>query len=372
MNPIAGISIAIFLLSLLVSKRQKLLADRFLIIYLSFFIVSLGYFYYETTGALEYSSWMILGKGIYLLGGPLFFHYVYTLTKGKRPSTRIIILTLLPFILYVIVFFYYRSQVFEKIPVQIENGILYVNGELSMVWTIFIIAFFLTDPFYVIWFYFLLRSYKRNLKQSLSNTDRVNLNWLSTLFYLWLVIAFVLLPVSLLGIGNNVVSESTVDLSIRIANVLFIFVAGFYGFRQTTIFLNTEVTQPAYERSGLSKEQAKKYHAELLALMKEKRPYLNGELSAAQLASQLGISVNHLSQVLNQEQGQNFFDFVNSYRVREVQEKMADPSNNHLTLLAIALESGFNSKTSFNTLFKKIAGKTPTQYHKSLKTGSNR
>jgi len=374
---IAGLSISVLLLSLLITKRDKLVADRFLIIYLVFFIVSLAYFHYEATGALEYSTWMIFGKGIYLLGGPLFFYYVYTLTKGRRPTYVIIIFTLLPYILYSITFFYFQSQVFGKIPVHIENGLLYIGNNLSTVWTIFIIAFVLTEPFYIAWFYILLRDYKHNLKQSLSNIDRINLNWLNTLFYLWLVNALVLLPVSLLGIGSNIVSESAIDLLIRLCSFSFIFIAGFYGFRQTSIFTNTtpiiqkENKQPAYERSGLSKEQAKTYHASLLSLMADKKPYLDGELSAAQLADQLGVSVNHLSQVLNQEQGQNFFDFVNYYRVREVQAKMADPANNNLTLLAIALESGFNSKSSFNNLFKKFTGQTPSQYHKSLKTGSN-
>lgn len=375
---IAGLSISLLLFSLLITKRNKLAADQFLIIYLAFFAISLAYFYYESTGALEYSTWMIFGKGVYLLGGPLFFYYVYTLTKGHRPSNKIIVFTLLPYALYTLTFFYYQLQVFGKIPVNIENRLLYVDGQLSITWTTFIAAFILTDPFYIVWFYLLLRDYKRNIKQSLSNTERVNLNWLNILFYLWLVIAFVLLPASLLGIGGDMVSESTLDLLIRLSNLLFIFIAGFYGFRQNAIFSNTteinekENKEPAYERSGLSKEQAKKYHAELLTLMHEKKPYLDGELGAAQLAEQLGISANHLSQVLNQEQGQNFFDFVNNYRVREVQAKIADPANANLTLLAIALESGFNSKTSFNTLFKKFTGQTPSQYHKSLKTGSNR
>lgn len=363
---IAGISIAVLLLSLLIAKRHKLIADRFLIIYLVFFIISLIYFYFESTGALEYSTWMIFGKGVHLLGGPMFFYYVYTLTKGKRPGTIFIVLTLLPFILYVLNFFYYQSQVFGKNSIHIEDGLLYVDQKLSIVWTIFVAGFILTDRVYAIWFYILLRKNKPN----------IHLKWLNTLCYLWLIISFILFPISFLGVGNDILSEETLDLFIRLANLVFIFITGFYGFRQTTIFSNhvagQKTKEPTYERSGLSKEQAKTYHVQLLSLMKEKKPYLDGELGAAQLANELGISVNHLSQVLNQEQGQNFFDFVNGYRVKEVQEKMADPAYQNLTLLAIALESGFNSKTSFNTLFKKFTGETPSQYYKSLKTGSIR
>jgi AraC-like DNA-binding protein len=100
--------------------------------------------------------------------------------------------------------------------------------------------------------------------------------------------------------------------------------------------------------------------------MEEKKPWLNGELTAGQLSQLLGISVNHLSQVLNKEQHQNFFDFINSYRVSEVIRRMGDNGNSHLTLLAIALDSGFNSKTSFNTVFKKVTNQTPSHYCKAL------
>ena len=100
--------------------------------------------------------------------------------------------------------------------------------------------------------------------------------------------------------------------------------------------------------------------------MTDQKPYLDGELTAGALSQALGISINHLSQVLNQEQHQNFFDFINSYRVKEVIEKMKDPGNRHLTLLALALDSGFNSKTSFNTVFKKVTHQTPSQFYKML------
>jgi len=122
----------------------------------------------------------------------------------------------------------------------------------------------------------------------------------------------------------------------------------------------------SYQRSGLSDAQAAIYHAQLLTLMEEKKPYLNGELKASELAQMLDISVNHLSQVLNNIQQQNFFDFVNGYRIKEVIKKMEAPKNSHLTLLAMALDSGFNSKTSFNTVFKKMTHQTPSAFYKSL------
>jgi AraC-like DNA-binding protein len=181
-------------------------------------------------------------------------------------------------------------------------------------------------------------------------------------------------PVSTLNLIQGWFSIGLMEMLTEGASVIFFFVVGYYGFKQTNIFTNLELKETSpektaagnYERSGLSPQQAKDYHTRLLKLMDEKKPWLNGELTAGQLSQLVGVSVNHLSQILNKEQHQNFFDFINSYRVNEVIRKMGDTSNSHLTLLAIALDSGFNSKTSFNTVFKKVTHQTPSNYYKSL------
>src|SRR6478736_8083228 len=101
---ISGIAIGLFLLILLLGKKQNLRADRFLVIYLAFFIVNEIYTYVELSGALDQGAWMILGKGFYLLSAPLFFYYVYALMREKPPGFKFYVLTLLPFVLYAITF----------------------------------------------------------------------------------------------------------------------------------------------------------------------------------------------------------------------------------------------------------------------------
>ena len=100
--------------------------------------------------------------------------------------------------------------------------------------------------------------------------------------------------------------------------------------------------------------------------METDQPFLDGKLTLSQVAQNLGISNNHLSQVINENLGKNFYDFVNGYRVALVKEEIANPRKAHLTLLAIAYESGFSSKSSFNEVFKKFTGLTPSQYQKQL------
>ena len=108
--------------------------------------------------------------------------------------------------------------------------------------------------------------------------------------------------------------------------------------------------------------------------MQKERPYLESELTLPKLADLLQVPPHHLSQVINESLGQNFFDFVNAHRVEEAQRLLRDPERSAYTVLAIAEEAGFNSKTAFNTAFKKVTGKTPTEFRQQglvLTTSSN-
>lgn len=104
----------------------------------------------------------------------------------------------------------------------------------------------------------------------------------------------------------------------------------------------------------------------LSAYVETERPYLDPELNLRQLAENVGMPANQLSQLLNEGFDQNYSTFINSFRVNAFKEKLKDPSNHHLTLLGLAYDSGFNSKTVFNTYFKKITGQTPKAYWKSV------
>jgi AraC-like DNA-binding protein len=100
--------------------------------------------------------------------------------------------------------------------------------------------------------------------------------------------------------------------------------------------------------------------------MTHEKPYLNPELNLYLLAERLNLLPNHLSQAINSVERKNFFDFVNHYRIQEVKKCLVSNEKEHLTLLGIAFECGFNSKTSFNRTFKKIVGLTPSEFRKKV------
>ena len=122
-----------------------------------------------------------------------------------------------------------------------------------------------------------------------------------------------------------------------------------------------------YKKSLLDKKELIQYHDRLEQLMSGEEPYLDPDLTLRDLAEILEIPPNHVSQLLNEGFDKNFSEFVNSYRLATFKSKAADPSQRHLTILALAYDSGFNSKTVFNTYFKKKMGITPRAYWKEAK-----
>lgn len=123
-----------------------------------------------------------------------------------------------------------------------------------------------------------------------------------------------------------------------------------------------EAPRRKYKKSLLSDTQMSRYKEQLEQLMQAEQPYLDPSLSLRELAQRLEMPPNQLSQLLNDGFDKNFAEFVNTYRLETFKSKAADPANRQLTILALAYDSGFNSKTVFNTFFKKKMGKTPRAY----------
>jgi len=134
-----------------------------------------------------------------------------------------------------------------------------------------------------------------------------------------------------------------------------------FGKRSSIDFSKRKYKKPLFDEATL-----KQYRQQLETLMDTEQPHLDPSLSIRSLAEILGIPSNHLSQLLSEGFEKNFSQFVNAYRLEAFKSKAADPAQQHLTLLALAYDSGFNSKTVFNTFFKKMMGKTPKAYWKEV------
>jgi AraC-like DNA-binding protein len=125
--------------------------------------------------------------------------------------------------------------------------------------------------------------------------------------------------------------------------------------------------EPKYKTSALLSETVDEVLPRLTQMMEEEKVYLDADLTLKKLAKRLNVHYNHLSQIINERMGKSFNDFINSYRIGEAKVKLADPAEGKKTILEIAYDTGFYSKSVFNTAFKKFTGKTPSEFRKEKK-----
>jgi AraC-like DNA-binding protein len=184
----------------------------------------------------------------------------------------------------------------------------------------------------------------------------------------------ILFPLITYGINLGLVTYQNLFAVVGSILTFYIFFIGFFGLHQTTVFTNIPVetnlesiidSKPSYKNSGLSNEMVDDFFEKLILHMKENKPYLDENLSLATLAQQMDLTTNQLSQIINQKTSSNFFNFINSFRVEAVKVRLKDPAFAHYSILAIGFDCGFQSKSSFNKIFKQMVGKTPLEFQKS-------
>ena len=153
------------------------------------------------------------------------------------------------------------------------------------------------------------------------------------------------------------------DLAAALALTLFVYGLAFVAMRRAldappAAALPVRAPSP----SRLSEPEREQALARLRCSMEQEQAYRDGDLSLEQLAERLALSPHELSQLINQQLGSNFQDYLNGYRVRALQQALHDPANADCTILDLALAQGFNSKSSLNRVFKKHTGTTPSAY----------
>jgi AraC-like DNA-binding protein len=286
-----------------------------------------------------------------LLQGVFLFLYVSFLTNQLPEKRGVLILHFVPataMYLYLIPFFMLPTD--QKIEVYRNRGAGY---ELFLMIKVYAIS--LSGVFYVTWSALLLRKHRNNIRDQFSDLEKINLQWLRVLTYglggIWLLVI----------LFRN-------DVLILAGVVVFVFLIGFFGIRQAEIFkpgqplADGDEQKKKYPKSGLSEEASAKLHQALIQLMSEGALYKKSDLSINDLSSELGVHPNYLSQIINQKEKKNFYDFVNTYRFNEFKRLIAMQKNRQYTLLSLAFDCGFSSKSSFNRYFKKATGKTPSEY----------
>lgn len=248
--------------------------------------------------------------------------------------------------------------------------VYYYFGFSSSALNYFLIVFLLGQAvYYVIASLICIRKHKRNVVLYASNLAKVDLFWLER-------IIFVVLLILLIAIGYNIIASlQSLNLFMNVFFLFVIYDIAFHSLRQKEVWpfsepvgqelldLNSAATEEvSQQRKIIPDEDLVLQKAEVHRFMLEHKPYLDTELNLMKLSELLNTTPHKLSYLVNAGFGQNFFHFVNHYRVEEAKQLLLDRNMDHLSMLGIAFEAGFNSKTAFNTAFRKSTGITPSEF----------
>jgi AraC-like DNA-binding protein len=223
--------------------------------------------------------------------------------------------------------------------------------------------------------------HRHDVEQSYSNIERVNLRWL---FWLSAATGGIWVVVTALKIAQ--VSTAIRDGHVAIAMALLMYGIGYMGLRQPEVFRYQTAEFPLqerevetargpaepktsgarYGRSGVGDAEAVQLRESLLGMMESEQPWKESELTLTDLANRLNSTPHKVSLVLNSQMGQTFYDFVNGYRVREVQRRIKAGDARSLKMLALAMDAGFASKSAFNEVFKKHTSQTPSAFRQAV------
>ncbi len=361
---------ALFFASLIIQKK-KALHDRILIYWLIYLSLYTGI--YGLFSDVLFVDYHLLSAGfisLLLLHGPFLYLYIAALINQKQTLTRKIGVHFVPFILvnlYLII-----SAMFPEYADQIRLDHLESEPGTPVLFAAFLIITALSGPFYFILSIRLFKKLDINIFNNFSSQEGVNPEWLRKLVYsfggIWTLLMIFASAHHVFHLFSWIFCTHGLALSLSI----FIILIGYYGLKQKEIFIPYDnqnagyvlEAKPKYISMTLKDADVEQYVREIKQYMTTKKPYLDATLSLPELANKLNIPSHHLSRVINEQFDANFFDFINKYRIEEVKSKICNPEFENLSLLGIAFDSGFNTKSAFNRVFKKMTGLTPSAYKK--------
>ena len=364
-----GATLAFFLATLLLKKKGKALHDYFISAWLILLGLYVSIYSFSTADLFIYNPWIInFYISILFLNGPFLFGYIKALTNSDYKIGKEMFWHLLPFIifnLYLIFFFPAKDILKNACSV---HGVS--KFELPLPYFIFLILIAFSVPFYICWSITLLRKHRKIISDNFSSLEKRTLTWLRNLISILGIVWTILVSIIFIHHVLLLFSDSFCINGLFLTLSAFIIMVGYFGLHQPAIFTSQNIPSPIvvinkdmpYSGSSLKVDDMQQYLAILNDYMKCEKPYLNNQLTLYYLAAEVKILPHHLSRIINEHHKQNFFDFINQYRVDEFIKRMSDPQFRNYSLLAIAFDCGFNSKTTFNRYFKKVTGFTPSEY----------
>ena len=349
-----------------INIADKLLSSWFMVILLAFIsnIVKLN------LQIIEFWAFSLI---IYLSFPPFIFLYTKYITTEHKKFNQKDLLHYSPAIICLILIIVLKHPDSSNIKTLAD----YYSNQL-------LLRYILGNTYVLsLWVYGILslqkiKNYRKQMINAYSyNSGKINLNWLFILVLAYLLFYNIEIIINIFQFSNNTfvnyehVSGGTL--------LIFVFVLGIFGFRQnqlTSVIDSPQIPTPQikapakteeevsdkYKHSSLKEAQATAYMQKIIDYINASAIWKDNELSIDKISAQTDIPKYYISQVLNEKLQKNFYTFINEYRIEYAMKLIKSPEHKNWSFVAIAFESGFNSKSVFNSFFKKHTGMTPTEY----------
>lgn len=373
---ITGFFQAVFLLVFLTAKKKRNKSDKYLASLVGLYGLSIGGAWIELYNyrngfpfpALINTGWLLL-----MLHGPALWFYIKSLTVEDFRFKPILSLHLLPFAAFSLMHLFTFMLLPANKKIEMAETEIFRQGYLYM---ISLAGIGISTLSYNIWALMLIRRHRTNILQFHSATEGLDLKWLRILT----IASLTLYSVNVMLFNLNMVIPFTSYFQLTLVTysfaVVYIFFLGYFGLQQPDVFISHNYIPPGNKSIETGSVQNpenneatvydEKFILFLLAHMEQAKPYLDPEITLATLSSKLHVRPEYLSAAINSGLRQNFFEFINKYRIEEFKIRIISSENANFSIMGVAYECGFNSKAAFYRAFSKFEKVSPTEYIKAV------
>lgn len=303
-------------------------------------------------------------RGMVLLFGPLLYFYAMVTIKPSFALKPIHLLHLLPYLIAFAIIKIQASNVPNEIMIAAIDALMEGNVRMDGITTLWFVSYFLHLLVYIGYTRKMLKASVDNDSGEYAISTARRLSLLNRITFHFSLITILFLGISAYCLVTNSYTITGNFLYTLLLTAL-VFMLAYQAIGNYKLLVPGFIIK--YRTGSISKQNKHDILAALTHLFEVEKIFTNPDLKVSVVAEQLQTSPHIISQVVNSQTGKNFSELLNDYRVQEFKKRAIQPDYTHYSIIAIAYDVGFNSKTAFNTTFKKHTGTTPSAYIKSLK-----